>query len=170
LEVRDMASRVLLSWRLLMAMFATFAVVAVAPPAALARDTFDVTGTVDSKNEDKETIIFFTDDLGKKNQPITIDMSDMSSAFRAIKDGQSATIEIAARESNSYKAYSIRAEGSYVHRSDFGADARFETQDGSIKAHVGNVPEDDEALNQQHRENNLRRDEDDDHDNCCAPN
>jgi len=165
LEVREMASRVLRPCRVLLAAFVALTVLASLPSSGLARDTFDVTGTVNSKNEDKETIVLITDDLGVKGQPITIDMSDLSSQFVAIREGQSVTIAIARRESNSYLAYSIVSEGSYVHRADFGASQRHETQDASIKAHVGNVPEDDESLSQQHRRNNLRRDEDDDHSN-----
>jgi hypothetical protein len=165
LEVTVMALRVLWSCRLLVAAFSVLAMLTAAPRSALARDTFDVTGTVDSKNEDKETIVLITDDLGVKNQPITIDMSDMSGQFRAIGVGQSVTMSIARRESNSYLAYSIRAEGSYVERADLGTQERFETQGSSIKAHKANTPEDDESLSQQHRQNDLRRDEDDDHDN-----
>jgi hypothetical protein len=148
-----------------MAAFAALAIVTAAPAGVMARDTFDATGTVDSKNEEKETIVLITDALGKTNQPITIDMSDMSGQFRAIRVGQSVTIEIRSRESNSYKASSIVGEGSYTDQADLGTQERYETQSSSIKAHVANTPEDDEALNQQHRQNNLRRDEDDDHDN-----
>ena len=165
-----MASRVLWSCRLLIAAFAVLAVTAGAPAGAMARVTFDASGTVNSKNEEKETIVLITDALGKKNQPITIDMSSLSSNFVAIKVGQAVTIEIAARESDSYKAYSIVAQDSYVLGDTLGTQERYETSNSSIKAHVGNVPEDDESLNQQHRENNLRRNEDDDHNNCCAPN
>ena len=82
-----------------------------------------------------------------------------------IRVGQSVTLEVAARESDSYKAYSIRDQDSYTPRVDLGTQERYQTSASSIKAHVGNVPEDDEALNQQHRGNNLRRDEDDDHHN-----
>jgi hypothetical protein len=164
-----MASRVLWSCRLLIAAFAVLATTAGMPSGAMARVTFDASGTVNSKNEEKETIVLITDELGKKNQPITIDMSDMSGQFRAIRVGQAVTIEIAARESDSYKAYSIIDEDSYVRRDNLGTQERYETSNSSIKAHVGNVPEDDESLNQQHRENNLRRNEDDDHNNCCAP-
>ena len=164
-----MASRVLLSRRALLAMVAALVVVVAAPIGALARDTFDVAGTVNSKNEDKETIVLITDDLGVKNQPITIDMSDMSSQFVAIRVGQSVSFSIARRESNSYLAYAIVSEGSYVNRSDLGTREEFEVNSASIKAHVGNVPEDDESLSQQHRDSNLRRQQDDDHDNCCAP-
>jgi hypothetical protein len=159
-----MVSRVLRSCRLLIAALAVLAVVG-APGAAQARVTFDASGTVYSKNESKETIVLITDALGKKNQPITIDMSDMSDNFVAIRVGQSVTLEIAARESDSYKAYSIRDQDSYVQGNDLGTQERYETQSSSIKAHVGNVPEDDEALNQQHRQNNLQRNQDDSHDN-----
>lgn len=155
-----MASRVLWSCRLLIAAFAAFAIVAGMPGGALARVTFDASGTVDSKNEDKETIVLITDALGIKNQPITIDMSGMSGQFVAIRVGQSVTLEIAARESDSYKAYSLRDQDSYVQGLDLGTQERYETQSSSIKAHVGNVPEDDESLNQQHRNNNLRRGDD----------
>jgi hypothetical protein len=164
-----MASRVLLSRRALVAALAALALVVVAPVGAFARDTFDVAGTVESKNENKETIILITDDLGVKNQPITIDMSHMSSQFVAIRVGQSVSFSIEKRESNSYLAHAFISEGSYVNRTDLGVREEFETQSSSIKAHVGNVPEDDESLSQQHRNNNLRRNEDDDHDNCCAP-
>jgi hypothetical protein len=164
-----MASRVLWSCRLLIAAFAALAIVTAAPAGVMARDTFDATGTVESKNEEKETIVLITDVLGQKNQPITIDMSNMSGQFRAIRKGQSVTIEIKARESDTYKAYSIVGEGSYTDQADLGVQERYETQSSSIKAHVGNVPEDDESLNQQHRDNNLRSNQDDDHNNCCAP-
>jgi hypothetical protein len=162
-----MASGVLRSCRMLLAGFAALAVVTAAPISAYAGDgdTFDVTGTVNSKNEDKETIVFITDDLGKKNQPITIDMSKMSSAFVAIRAGQSASFTIEARESNSYLAHTLISEGSYVNRADLGTREEFETRGSSIKAHVGNVPEDDESLSQQHRTNDLRRQDEDDHDN-----
>lgn len=160
-----MASRVLFSRRALLAAVAALAVVVAAPNGVLARDTFDITGTVESKNADKETIVFITDDLGVRGQPITIDMSHMSSQFEAIRVGQSASFSIERRESNSYLAHVLVSEGSYVQRADLGVREVFETRSESIKAHVGNVPEDDESLSQQHRTNDLRRQEDDDHDN-----
>lgn len=160
-----MASRVVWGFRLLMAAFAAVAIVTAAPAGVMASDTFDVTGTVESKNEDKETIVLITDALGKKNQPITIDMSDMSSQFVAIRKGQSVTIQVRAREYDSYKAHAIVAQGSYTDQADLGVQERFQTQSSSIQAHVGNTPEDDESLAQQHRDNDLRRGEDDDHDN-----
>lgn len=160
-----MASRGLRSCRALLAAFAALAVVVTTSTGVFARDTFDVAGTVESKNADKETIVFITDDLGARGQPITIDMSDMSSQFEAIRVGQSASFSIEKRESNSYLAHVLVSEGSYVQRTDFGASQVHETRDSSIKAHVGNVPEDDESLSQQHRTNDLRRQEDDDHDN-----
>ena len=161
-EVTDMASRVLRSRRALLAGVAALALVVAAPIGVFARDTFDVSGTVNSKNEDKETIVLITDDLGVKNQPITIDMSDMSSQFVAIRVGQSVSFSIEKRESNSYRAHVLVSEGSYVQRNDLGTREEFEVNSASIKAHVGNVPEDDESLSQQHRDNDLRRQEDDD--------
>jgi hypothetical protein len=160
-----MASRVVCACRLLMAAFAALAIVTVAPAGVMARDTFDVTGTVESKNEDKETIVLITDALGKQNQPITIDMSSLSENFIAIRKGQSVTLVIRARESDTYKAHSIIDQGSYTQRADLGTQERYQTQSSSIQAHVGNVPEDDESLSQQHRQNDLRRNQDDDHDN-----
>jgi len=148
-----------------MAAFAALAIVTAAPAGVMARDTFDVTGTVESKNEDKETIVLITDALGKPNQPITIEMSNMSGQFVAIRKGQSVTLEIRARENDTFKAYTLINEGSYTHQADLGTQERYETQSSSIKAHVANVPEDDESLSQQHRQNDLRRNEDDDHDN-----
>jgi hypothetical protein len=157
-----MATGIVRSWRLLAAAAVAMAVVSWAPDAAVADWKTDVSGTVHSKNASKETIVLITDDLGVKNQPITIDMSNMSSAFAAIGVGQSVTITLMPRESNSYLALAITAEGSYVQRNDLGTREEFETRASSIKAHVGNVPEDDEALSQQHRTNDLRRDDDDD--------
>src|SRR4051794_9248023 len=119
-EVTEMGSRVLWSFRLLIAAFAALAVVAGAPGGAMARVTFDASGTVYSKNSDKEEIVLITDALGKQGQPITIDMSSLSNNFIAIKVGQSVTIEIAARESDSYKAYSIVAQDSYVQQQNLG--------------------------------------------------
>lgn len=92
-----------------------------------------------------------------KNQPITIDMSDMSGQFRAVGVGQSYTITGMPREKNSSLAIAYVSDGSYVQRNDLGAREEFETRASSIKAHVGNVVEDDEALSQQHRNNKLRR-------------
>src|SRR6188508_2801340 len=160
-----MASRVLLSRRALLTAVAALAMVVAAPNGVFARDTFDVSGTVESKNGEKETIVFITDDLGKKGQPITIDMSDMSEQFEAIRVGQSASFSIERRESNSYLAHVLVSEGSYVQRTDLGTREEFETRGSSIKAHVQNVVEDDESLAQQHRDSNLRRQDDDDHDN-----
>jgi hypothetical protein len=71
LEVTEMASRVLLSRRMLLAAIAGLVLVTAVPTGVLARVTFDASGTVYSKNEEKESIILITDALGKKNQPIT---------------------------------------------------------------------------------------------------
>lgn len=157
-----MRSGIVRSWRLVFVAIIVLAVVAAGPAGVSAGWTTDVSGTVHSKNEQKETIVFITDDLGTKNQPITIDMSDMSGQFRAVGVGQSYSITIMPRENDSYLAVAYVSEGSYVQRNDLGTREEFETRASSIKAHVGNVPEDDEALSQQHRRNDLRRDDDDD--------
>jgi hypothetical protein len=145
------------SWRLLVAAFVALAMVSVAPAGASAGWSTDISGTVDSKNEAKETIVFITDDFGVKNQPITIDMSHMSGQFRAVGVGQSYSLTVMPRESDSYLAVAYVSEGSYVQRNDLGAREEFETRESAIKAHVGNVPEDDESLAQQHRNNDLKR-------------
>ena len=106
---------------------------------------------------------------GLRINEVTIDMSDMSSAFRAIGVGQSASFTIEKRESNSYLAHVLVSGGSRVNGTDRGTREEFETRGSSIDAHVQGAGDDDEALSQQHRDSNLRRDQDDDHDNCCAP-
>lgn len=160
-----MGTRSWKSFRAMLAAVAAFALVSAVPSSAFAADAMDVSGTVHSKNEEKETIILITDDLGRKNQPITIDMSRMSDNFVAIREGQSVTLTIIPRENDSYRAWYLVDQDSYTQRLNLGTEERFETQSSSIKAHVGNVPEDDEALGQQHRENNLQRKQDQDSNN-----
>jgi hypothetical protein len=156
-----MVSRVLWSWRLVLAAIVALTLVAIPAQSAYA-ERITVAGTVYSKNESKETIVLITDAFGVKNQPITIDLSDMSKLFVAVGVGQSLSLVIEPREDDSYLAYSFVSEGSYVIGNDLGAREEFAVRDSSIKAHVGNMPEDDESLAQQHRNSNLQRDEDDD--------
>jgi len=163
-------------WRWLVASFAVALIGMSAPQGAFADkstnpDEFTVTGTVYSHNDDKQTIVLITDDLGKKNQPITISLKDFSGTFRHLSDDQAVSLTIIPRQSDTYLMTGLVGEGSYVHRDDLGVQERYETRDSSIKAHVGNVPEDDESLNQQHRDNNLKTKQDDDDrngNNCCA--
>ena len=152
-----MKSGIVRSWRLLAAAFVALAMVSVAPVSASAGWTTDVSGTVNSKNEEKETIVLITDAFGVKNQPITIDMSHMSGQFRAVGVGQSYSLTVMPRESDTYLAVAYVSEGSYVQGNDLGTHEEFETRASSIKAGVGNGPEDDEARAQQHRTNDLRR-------------
>jgi len=126
----------------------------------------EIAGTVYSHNDEKKTIVLITDDFGVRNQPITLDFDDFKNTFRALDDGQAVSLLVLPRDHDSYLVTGLVSEGSYVHREDLGTQERYEVRDSSIKAHVGNVPEDDESLNQQHRDNNLRRNEDDDHDNA----
>jgi len=126
----------------------------------------EIAGTVYSHNDEKKTIVLITDDFGVKNQPVTVDFDDFKNTFRALDDGQSVSLLVLPRDHDSYLMTGLVSEGSYVHRDDLGVQERYEVRDSSIKAHVGNVPEDDESLNQQHRDNNLHRDNDDNnHDN-----
>jgi|SRR5581483_11366740 len=132
----------------------------VGPAVALAGDdSFDVTGTIVDKHGDKETWVVLTSDVGGKERPITIDMSHLSGTFERHKVGEPVTINIRARENDTYLGLGLISEGSYVDQATLGTQERYETQSSSIKAHVGNVPEDDESLNQQHRTNDIRHED-----------
>jgi len=135
------------------------------PAVALADDgSFDATGTIIDKHGDKETWVLWTDAVGGKERPITIDMSHLSGTFDSHKKGETVTITIRGRENDTYLGIRLVSEGSYVDQATLGTQERYETQSSSIKAHVGNVPEDDEALNQQHRDNDLRSTNNEDND------
>ncbi len=129
----------------------------VGPAVALADDSFDATGTIIDKHGDKETWVLWTDAVGGKSRPITIDMSHLSGTFDRHAVGETVTINIKGRENDTFLGIRLISEGSYVDQATLGTQERYETQGSSIKAHVGNVPEDDEALNQQHRDNDLKR-------------
>jgi hypothetical protein len=134
------------------------ALLLVGPTVALADDdTFDVTGTIVGKHGDKETWVVLTDSVGGKTRPITIDMSHLSGTFDRHKVGEPITITVKGRDFDSYLGIRLISEGSYVDQATLGTQERYETQSSSIKAHVANVVEDDEALNQQHRDNDLKR-------------
>jgi len=145
----------------MMAAAALLTFVAFAPASVYAAEGITISGTVYSKDEGKETIVLITDAFGVKNQPITIDLSDFSRLFQAVGVGQSISLVIMPREYDTYLMLGLVAEGSYVGQQDLGVREEYQTRGSSIKAHVGNVPEDDESLSQQHRDNNLRRNEDD---------
>ena len=139
--------------------------VALAPTSAFAA-TKDVTGTIISVNDEKREWVILTSSLTGKEQPITLDLSDRGTLFRTHGVGQPISVQVMEREYNTYLVTNLISEGSYVDGATFGVQETFQTQDGSIKAHVGNVPDDDEALAKQQRQNNLKRDDDeDDHDN-----
>lgn len=156
-----MAPRFSSCWRLLVAGLVALSVVAMAPGSALA-ERITVTGTIHSIKDDG-MIILNTDSLGVRNQPITIDVGkQLLRVYRTLDTNQPITLVIEPREHNSYLAVAFVEEGSATRGSDLGVKEVFETQNSSINSHVGNVPQDDEALAQQHRNNNLKRDEDDD--------
>lgn len=115
-------------------------------------DRFDVTGTVLEVRGD--LVIILTDDLIGKPQPITVDVSQLKGL--QITPNTPIQLTITPREHDSYLATAIVRESPYVNRAEFGVREEFTVRQDSIQAGVGNVPEDDEALNQQHRTNDLR--------------
>jgi hypothetical protein len=76
----------------------------------------------------------------------------VSEQFQAATVGSAISLQVEAREADTYLATGSGADESYADR---------DTQGASIKAHVGNTPDDDEALTQQHRDHDLRRGQDD---------
>jgi hypothetical protein len=124
---------------------------AAGPSGALAQG-YTVTGTIVSVDQGKHTIVLETSDVGGRVQPITIDVSLLSDDAQAMPVGSSVSLEIEARESDTYLAVRSGSDDNFAER---------DTQGGSIKAHVGNGPDDDEAFTQQHRDENLRRQQDD---------
>ncbi len=104
-------------------------------------------------------------DLIGKPQPITVDVS----LLRGLQTTPNTPIQvtITPREYDSFLATALVRESPYVNGADFGVREEFSVRQDSIQAGVGNVPADDEALNQQHRTNDLHHrnggeDEDDD--------
>jgi len=121
--------------------------------SALAEDDrFDITGTVLEVKGDR--LIILTSDLIGKPQPITVDVSNLRGL--QITPHTPIQLTITPREHDSYLATAIVRESPYVNGAEFGVREEFTVRQDSIQAGVGNVPEDDEALNQQHRTNDLR--------------
>src|SRR3954452_19855270 len=131
--------------------------------SALADDQrFDITGTMLNVNGDLLTIL--TSDVIGEPQPITVDVSQLRGL--QITPNTPIQLTIEPREYDSYLATALVRETPYVNGADFGVREEFTVRQDSIQAGVGNVPEDDEALNQQHRTNDLRhRDNNEDDDN-----
>jgi hypothetical protein len=113
---------------------------------------YTVSGTVIASDDGKQTIVLLTSDVIGTEQPITIDMSKVGEQFQAATVGSSISLQVESREANTYLATGPGSDENYAER---------DTQGASIKAHVGNTPDDDEALTQQHRDNDLRRGQDD---------
>jgi hypothetical protein len=127
---------------------------------ASAEDTYDIRGTVIARQGPILTIL--TSDLTGREQPILVDVTWLRGL--QINVGDPIHLTIQPREFDTYLATSVVRESPYVNGLEFGVQERFTVKQDSIQAGVGNVPEDDEALAKQHRDNNLRRDEDDDED------
>src|SRR2546423_7704243 len=86
----------------------------VGPAVALAGDSFDATGTIIDKHGDKETWVLWTDAVGGKERPITIDMSHLSGTFDRHQVGEPVTITIRGRDNDTYLGLRLVSEGSYV--------------------------------------------------------
>ena len=132
--------------------------------ASAANDRFDITGTIYDVKYDGGAIIatIVTSDVIGKPQPIMVDVSQIKDVD--FTRGTPIQLSIYSRENDTFLAREVVAESPYVNGADFGVREEFTTRQSSIQAGVGNVPEDDEALNKQHRDNNLRDREDDDDD------
>ena len=113
---------------------------------------FDITGTVLEVKGDLLTIL--TSDLIGKPQPITVDVSQLKGL--QITPNTPIQLTITPREHDSFLATAIVRESPFVNGAEFGVREEFTVRQDSIQAGVGNVPADDEALNQQHRTNDLR--------------
>ena len=124
---------------------------------------FDVTGTVLEVRGDQ--LVILTSDVIGRPQPISVDVSQLRGL--QITAGTPIQLTITPREFDSFLATAIVRESPYVNGADFGVREEFTVRQDSIQAGVGNVPEDDEALNQQHRTRDLHHrdnNEDDDDD------
>jgi len=140
---------------------ATMTIGALAGSALADEQRFDITGTVLEVNGDQ--LVILTSDVIGKPQPITVDVSQLRGL--QITADTPIQLTIMPREHDTYLATGIVRESPYVNGADFGVSEEFTVRQDSIQAGVGNVPEDDEALNQQHRTNDLHhrdRNEDDD--------
>jgi hypothetical protein len=134
--------------------------------ASAADDRFDITGTIYEVQRNGGTTLatIVTSDVIGKPQAITVDVSQVQDVdFTA---GTSIQLRIFSRQNDTFLAREVVREYPYVNGADFGVREEFTTRQDSIQARVGNVPEDDEALAKQHRDNNLRErnghDDDDD--------
>lgn len=122
--------------------------------------TFDVSGTViDVRGS---TLIILTSDVIGREQPITVDVSQLRGL--QIEAGDPLALTIRSRPSDTFLAIGVVAESPFVNREEFGVREEFTVKQDSIQARVGNVPEDDEALAKERRDRNLREEEDDDDD------
>ena len=139
----------------------TVAVTSLAGTSLAADQRFDITGTVVDVKGD--LIVVLTSDVVCKPQPITVDISQLR-GLQVVPDSP-IQLTIMSREDDSYLATGIVRESPYVDGADFGVQESMTTRQDSIQAGVGNVPDDDEALNQQHRNGNLRRNDKNDDEN-----
>ena len=138
---------------------ATLALATLLPAQAALAKTFTISGTVvATKGDTCDNMIFtiVTSDIIGKDQPIMVDVSGQSRFCRSTSVGDTVQLEIQERENNTYLALGGRGGGNAIQGSNTSLNEA-ETKVGSMEAGVGNSPSDDEALNKQHRNSNLKK-------------
>src|SRR3712207_1538361 len=134
--------------------------------ASAQNERFDITGTIYEVKRNGGTTLatIVTSDVIGRPQAITVDVSQVKDVD--FTSGTAIQLTIFSRENDTFLAREVVREYPYVNGAHFGVREEFTPRQDSIQARVGNVPEDDEVLAQQHRERNLRErnghDDDDD--------
>ncbi|MFN8521495.1 MAG: hypothetical protein U0821_00125 [Chloroflexota bacterium] len=141
--------------RALKRVFATaaLAVAAALVPVSAFAERIVITGTIYAVDAENKIITVVTSDVIGSPQAIKIDVQYLDKFNVTHGVGEPISLVIEPRPYDTFLAQAFVSEGSYVN----GATLNVETRADSVKAHVGNVPEDDEALRQQHRDHNFRK-------------
>jgi hypothetical protein len=147
------------SW-LTKAMALAFAGAVALLPSQTFAARFTITGTIYDIDAAGKIYTIITSDIIGKPQPIMVDVSYLKKANITQEKGSPIALDIESREYDTYLAIGLVGEGSYTPGTDFSTLEQFTTKDDSIKAHVGNGPEDDEARAGQNRDRYLRKKED----------
>jgi hypothetical protein len=124
-----------------------------AVPQAQAKD-YDIAGTVDcgvpSGNACPvgNSLRLWTDDVTGSKALITIDISWIRNDVANLDQDDPIDLQVTDRPGavGGIQATGVAGEGSFVDRLDFGVREAYTTCVGSIRAHVGNAKDDDEAL------------------------
>ncbi len=133
--------------------------------ASAENERFDITGTIYDIERNGGTTLatIVTSDVIGRPQAITVDVSQIRRVD--FTEGTAIQLTIYSRENDTFLAREVVREYPYVNGAHFGVEEWMTTRQDSIQAGVGNVPSDDEALNQQHRTRDLHhRDNNEDDD------